>query len=135
MYTGMPFGPANTPPFYTAMMRRFQAEWMHLFQLCCNNCITAVFKKPSNVKMITPLLPKSNKPEEFKEGFYLPNFAIDEAFVLDSGDAPTSQPSCETYTASITVRRKTRNGDHTIVSGSRTIIDDVLAWSTSTSTL
>ena len=30
-YTVLPFGPVNAPPLYTAMIRRFQAEWMHLF--------------------------------------------------------------------------------------------------------
>ena len=30
-YTVMPFVPVNAPSFYTAIVRRFQAEWMHLF--------------------------------------------------------------------------------------------------------
>ena len=32
----LPFGPQNSPPFYTAMIRQFQDKWTLLFRLECN---------------------------------------------------------------------------------------------------
>ena len=32
----LPFGLTNSPPFYTAMIRQFQDEWILLFMLECN---------------------------------------------------------------------------------------------------
>ena len=36
-YSIIPFGPVKAPLFDIAMIRRFQAEWIRLFQLYCSN--------------------------------------------------------------------------------------------------
>lgn len=41
-YTVLPIGPVNAPPFDTAMVRQFQAEWTHLFQLCTSTKSAAI---------------------------------------------------------------------------------------------
>ena len=132
-YTVMPFGPVNAPSFYTAMIRRFQAEWMHLFQLCCNNPLHILQKLNSQLELVTPCLPTSADEKEFKQELFLPQFKRDANFVLDS-DANTAPPPVETYTAATVVSQQTES-NVSIVSGSKTIIDDILIWSNSISVI
>ena len=100
----MPFGPVNAPPVYTAMIRQFQVEWMNLFQLYCSNEPTKVNSNQTNVKMITPNLPKSNKPDDFRKGAHLPQLAINDAFVLQDKDTISTPPPSGSYTACTMVR-------------------------------
>lgn len=36
-YTILPSNVVNTPPFYTTIIRSFQAQWTYSFQVYCNN--------------------------------------------------------------------------------------------------
>ena len=108
---------------------------MHLFQLYCSKEPTKVNSKQTNAKMITSALPKSNKPDKFRKGTHLPHLAINDAFVLQDNNTPSTLPPSELYTASTMVRQKTVDGAHIIVPGLRLIIDDILLWSNLTSIL
>ena len=131
----MPFGPVNAPPFYTAMIRRMQAEWTHLFQLFMNNTAATVMNGKDLPRLVAPHLPRSSLSSRFCEGECLPDIIPNDEYVLKDKINITTAPPSATYTASTTVRHRTRNGGHTIVTGSRTIIDDILSWSTAQSTL
>ena len=55
----MSFGPINAPPFYTALVCRFQDEWMHLPQPYYNNSATNVKQITNFPKKTTTSLPNS----------------------------------------------------------------------------
>ena len=61
----MPFGPVNAPPFYTAMIRRMQAEWTHLYQLFMNNAVATVIDGQNFPLLVTPHLPRLHVPTEY----------------------------------------------------------------------
>ena len=102
----MPFGPVNAQSFYTAIIRRFQADLIHLFQLYCNNNATKVNQNSKYPKMFTPYSPRSDVPAEYTEGLFLPNFIINDEFVLQNFDDPCEPIVQETYTATTTVRQR-----------------------------
>ena len=58
-----------------------------------------------------------------------------EVFVLQANESPSDPVPRETYSASTSVRQVVKDGTYTILSGSRTIIYDVLLWSNSCSML
>ena len=134
-FTVMPFGPVNAPPFYTAMIRRMQAEWTHLYQLFMNNAAATVMATTDLQSLVTPHLPRSSTPSKYCGGECLPDIIPNDMYVLKANSGNATPAPEEVYTASTTVRHSTKSGDHTIVTGSRTIIDDILSWSTSQSTL
>ena len=134
-YTVLPFGPVNAPPFYTAMIRRFQAEWTHLFQLFCNNSIKKVQSDPSQPTPNVPQSPRSAVEEEFRTGRFLPDIELDKEYILDGTAGETSPAPSETYTACTVIKQRTKDRRHQIITGSRTIIDDVLLWSNSVSSI
>ena len=131
----MPFGPVNAPSFYTAMIHRLQADWMHLFQLYCNNDATIVHQNPKYQKMSTPYFPRSDVPVKYTEGLFPPNVIINDEFVLQNFDDPCEPIVQETYTVTIIVRQRITSSNDVIVSGSRTIIDDVLMEYNASTTL
>ena len=65
----------------------------------------------------------------------MPGIIPNDKYVLSADSGATAPPPSKTYTASKTVRHRTKEGGHIIVTGSRTIIDDILSWSTAQSTL
>ena len=85
--------------------------------------------------LVTPHLPCSSIASEFREGGFLPDIVPNDEYVLKAGSDETTPPPSKTYTASTTVRHRTTEGGHTIVTGLRTIIDDIISWSTAQSTL
>ena len=85
--------------------------------------------------MSTPYFPRSDVPAEYTEGLFLPNFIINDEFVLHNVDEPCEPIVQETYTATTTVRQRIKSSNDVIVSSSRTIIDDVLMWSNASTTL
>ena len=85
--------------------------------------------------MSTPYFPRSDVPAEYTEGLFLPNFIINDEFVLQNFDDPCEPIVQETYTATTTVRQRITSSNDVIVSDSRTIIDDVLIWSNASTTL
>ena len=108
------------------MIRRFQAEWMHLFQVYCHNDAANVNQNTQYPKMPTPYLPRTDILVKYKEGLFLPNFIINDEFFLQNFDQPCEPRVQETYTTTTTVRKRITFSNDVIVSGSRTIIDDVL---------
>ena len=106
-----------------------------MFQLYCNNDANKVNQNPKYPKMTTPYFHRSDIPAEYTEGLFLPNFIINDEFVLHNVDEPCKPIVQETYTATTTVRQRIKSSNDVIVSGSRTIIDDVLMWSNASSTL
>ena len=134
-YTVIPFVPVNAPLFCTAMVCRFQAEWMHLFHLQYNNEPTRVHQSKENMSMTPPFLPKSTIEREYSENLYLPDVIRNDEFLLHDDSKPSEPQPQETYTATTTVRQQVKKSSNVIVSGSRTIIDDILLWANSCSTL
>ena len=120
MYTVLPFGPVNAPPFYTAMVRQFQAEWNHLFQLYCNNKSELVNSDTSQPQPqpIAPNFPRSHKENEFRKLTFLPAFEIDAEHVLNGTPGEGSPQPRETYTACTTIKHRTKDSKHEIVTGS-----------------
>ena len=78
--------------------------------------------------MSTPYFPRSDVPVEYTEGLSLQNFIINDEFVLQNFDDICEPIVQETYTATTTVRQRITSSNNVTVSGSRTIIDDVLMW-------
>ena len=104
VFTVIPFGPVNAPPFYTAMIRIFQAEWMHLFQFYYNNIPSNVHTTTCYPPVTTPLLPKSSDPKEYPEGLFLPNVVLDPELVLDDAGNISEPRVQEIYTATMTLK-------------------------------
>ena len=130
----LPFGPVNAPPFYTAMIRRFQAEWTHLFQLFSNNATDKVKQDVSQPTPLVPKFPRSSKEEEFRQGMFLPSIEPDPEFILSGKEGGNSPAPQEIYTDCTVVKQTTKDTEHQIVTGLRTIIDDILLWSNILST-
>ena len=126
-FTVIPFGPVNAPPFYTAMIRHMQAEWTHLYQLFINNAAATVMATKDLPSLVTPHLPRSSTPSQYCGGECLPDIIPNDEYVLKANNSNATPAPEEVYTASTTVRHRTKSGDHTIVTGSRTIIDDILS--------
>ena len=108
---------------------------MHLFQLYCNNDVIKFNQNPQYPKIFTPYFPRSDVPDEYTEGLFLPNFITNDEFFLQNFDEPYEPIIKETYTTTTTVRQRIISSNDVIVSGSRTIIDDVLMWSNASATL
>ena len=85
--------------------------------------------------MSTPYFPRSDVPVEYTEGLSLQNFIINDKFVLQNFDDLCEPIVQETYTATTTVRQRNTSSNNVTVSGSRTIIDDVLMWYNVSTTL
>ena len=85
--------------------------------------------------MSTPYFPRSDVPAEYTEGLSLQNFIINDEFVLQNFDDLCEPIVQETYTTTTTVRQRITSSNNVTVSGSRTIIDDVLMWSNVSTTL
>lgn len=133
----MPFGPMNAPSFYTSMIRQFQDEWTLLFLLACNqqrvNYCNTTTGQPSGVCSTMPLT------DDFKEsccGTALPNLLRDDDYILNEASSPLTTDT--THTVPITggdvvVRQQMAKSKHFHVTGTRTIIDDIVCWSISKS--
>ena len=85
----MPFGPVNAPPFYTAMIRRMQAEWTHLYQLFMNNDAATVIGNQDFPTLVAAHLPKSSTPSEYCGGEYLPEIVPEDEFILKNEGSTT----------------------------------------------
>ena len=93
-FTILPFGPTNTPPFYTAMIRQFQDEWTLLFRLECNRqSIDYNHEKTSQPPSIFRLLPMTDNYEESCTEAVMPNIENDEEFTLASKSSPLTSSS------------------------------------------
>ena len=125
-YTVLPFGPVNAPSFYTAMIRQFQAEWTHLFNFFSNNAFENVKQDPFHPVPTVPQFARSGVEDEFRKGMYLPLIKADPEFVLGGKDGESKPAPSETCTACTMVKQRTKDGKHQIVTGSRTVIDDIL---------
>ena len=112
-----------------------QAEWTHLFWLYCNNPPAAVRADVSLASPVVPLFPRSSQEAIFCTGNILPDFAIDDEYVLKYGTQEQELAVAETYTAGIVVRQYTKGERHLVNTSSRTIIDDIFLWSTTMSTV
>ena len=108
---------------------------MHLFQLYCNNDVIKFNQNPQYPKISTPYFPRSDVPDEYTEGLFLPNFITNDKFFLQNFDEPYEPIIKETYTTTTTVRQRIISSNDVIVSGSRTIIDNILMWSNASATL
>ena len=85
--------------------------------------------------MSTPYLPRSDVPAEYTKRLFLPNFIINNEFVLQKLDEPCDSIVQEAYTVTTTVQQRIISSNDVIVSDSRTIIDDVFMWSNASATL
>ena len=65
-FGGLPFGTGNAPPFYIAMIRRFQAERTQLFQLFCNNKLASITSYKSQPTPHIPSLQRSCDDSKFR---------------------------------------------------------------------
>lgn len=68
-------------------------------------------------------------------GVYLPDVIPNDFYVLKANSGITTPLPSETYTPSTMICHCTKERGHTIVTGLCTIIDDILCWSSSQSTL
>ena len=131
----LPFGPTNTPSFYTAMIRQFQDEWTLLFRLECNRQnIEYNHKHTSQPASICRNLPLTDNYEESCVTASMPNLEVDEEFTLESDVAPFLTDSVKTIPiggGDVVVRQKMAKSDRHHVTSSSTIIDDIVGWSTS----
>lgn len=78
--------------------------------------------------------PRSGLEEEFRKGNVLPAIELDNEYILDGTEGEIGLVSSETYTACTIVKQRTKDKKHHIITGSRTIINDVLLWSNYQST-
>ena len=58
----------------------------------------------------------------------MPDLLQDRDYVLAHGDQMHSVTSEDTYMVATTIRQKSSDGAHEVITGSRTIIDDILLW-------
>ena len=100
-----------------------------------NNDVATVMANKNLPLLVTPHLSRSSIASEFHDGGSLPDIIPNDKYALSADSVTTNPPPRETYNASTTVRHHTKEGGYTIVTGSRTIIDAILSWSTAQSTL
>ena len=65
----------------------------------------------------------------------MPDFAIDDKYVLTNTTHAQVPTVAETYIAETIVRQYTKGERHLVNTGSRTIIDDIFLWSTTIPTV
>ena len=127
----------NAPSFYTSMIRQFQDEWTLLFLLACNqqrvNYCNTTTGQPSGVCSTMPLT------DDFKEyccGDALPNLLRDDDYILNEASSPLTTDTTHTVPftgGDVVVRQQMAKSKHFHVTGTRTIIDNIVYWSTSKS--
>ena len=80
----MPFGPMNAPSFYTAMIRQFQDEWIHLFRLEYNK---QIIDYDSNVTgQPASICSYMQRTDDFEKSYIevvLPNLEHDNKYELN----------------------------------------------------
>ena len=134
-YNVLPFGCVNGPTFYTCMKRAFQCQWTKLFRQRLNRQDIKLHKKESKQPdWVTPVSPCTDDYEESKEKLLFPNLGIDKEYMLeDEHDIITDKGEeiREIDGGMPVVKSKMNKGTEIHVTGSRTIIDDIILWSTS----
>ena len=127
----LPFGPVNASHFYTAIIQWFQLEWTHLFQLLCNNTLYDITVNAMLPVPHVATLPRECEKSKFTTAHFLSEVVVDTEFVLAPGKHNISPPIADTYTNSTIVHQRTLDRKRELITGSRTIIDDIMLWSNS----
>lgn len=131
----LPFGPVNAPLIYTIMIWKFQAERIHLFQLFCNNKSALIIADKSQPMTCIPSLQRSYDNSKFRIDNHLLDLLPDKDYVLTHKDQSYSVPPSDTHTSAIITHQRTLDSALYLITGSRIIIDDILLWGNSQSTV
>ena len=134
-YTVLPFGCVNGPTFYTCMKRNFQCQWTKLFRQRINRQDIDLKQHTSQQPQWTA--PVSNVTDDYEQSCthaIFPNLEIDKQYVLSDDKnviEEASEDIIDIEGGDPIVRMKMEKSDRVHVTGSRTIIDDIILWSTS----
>ena len=135
IYNVLPFGCVNGPTFYTCMKRTFQCQWTKLFRQRLNKQDIKLHQAESKQPdWTTPVSPCTDDYDASKEKLLFPNLELDAEYTLgEDHDVLTDKGEeiREIDGGMSIVRSKMKGSNQIHVSGSRTIIDDIILWSTS----
>ena len=133
-YNVLPFGCVNGPTFYTCMKRTLQDQWTKLFRQRINRQdIDLNREKSGQPDWVVSVKNISDDYEATKENLVFPDIELDEEYILAKESNvlfEKGEEEIELDGGMPVIKSKMNKSDRVHVTGSRTIIDDIILWST-----